>query len=44
MTGEFAAAWLPVIFVPIILAYTAWVFKVLFGRLTTEEANAPGTY
>ena len=33
-----------VIFVPIVLAYTAWVFKVLFGRLTTEEANAPGTY
>ncbi|HAE25943.1 MAG TPA: cytochrome d ubiquinol oxidase subunit 2, partial [Hyphomonas adhaerens] len=33
-----------VIFVPIILAYTAWVFKVLWGRLTTEEANAAGTY
>lgn len=33
-----------VIFVPIILAYTAWVFKVLWGRLTTEEATSPGTY
>lgn len=33
-----------VIFVPIILAYTAWVFKVLWGRVTTEEANAAGTY
>lgn len=33
-----------VIFVPLILAYTAWVFKVLWGRLTTEEANAAGTY
>ena len=33
-----------VIFVPIILAYTGWVFKVLWGRLTTEEANSAGTY
>ena len=33
-----------VIFVPLILAYTAWVFKVLWGRLTTEEATAAGTY
>jgi cytochrome d ubiquinol oxidase subunit II len=33
-----------VIFVPIVLAYTAWVFKVLWGRLTTEEANSAGTY
>jgi len=22
------------IFMPVILAYTAWVFKVLFGRVT----------
>jgi cytochrome d ubiquinol oxidase subunit II len=28
-----------VIFVPIILAYTAWVYKVLWGRLTTAEAT-----
>jgi len=33
-----------IIFVPIILAYTAWVFKVLWGRLTTEEANSAHTY
>jgi len=33
-----------VIFVPIVLAYTAWVFKVLWGRLTTDEANSAGTY
>jgi cytochrome d ubiquinol oxidase subunit II len=30
-----------VIFVPIILAYTAWVFKVLFGRLTTGRSQRP---
>ncbi|WP_084399110.1 cytochrome d ubiquinol oxidase subunit II [Henriciella aquimarina] len=28
-----------VIFVPIILFYTAWVYKVLWGRVTTEEAT-----
>lgn len=28
-----------VIFVPIVLAYTAWVYKVLWGRVTTEEAT-----
>ena len=33
-----------VIFLPIILFYTSWVFKVLWGRLETEEANAPGAY
>lgn len=27
------------IFVPIVLAYTAWVYKVLWGRLTTDEAT-----
>ncbi|MEM7492208.1 MAG: cytochrome d ubiquinol oxidase subunit II [Pseudomonadota bacterium] len=32
------------IFLPIVLAYTAWVYKVLFGELTTEEANAPNNY
>ncbi|MFM2282019.1 MAG: hypothetical protein RLZZ444_4250, partial [Pseudomonadota bacterium] len=26
-----------VIFVPIILAYTAWVYKVLWGKVTAEE-------
>ncbi|MEZ5937367.1 MAG: cytochrome d ubiquinol oxidase subunit II [Hyphomonadaceae bacterium] len=28
-----------VIFVPIVLFYTAWVYKVLWGRVTTEEAT-----
>jgi len=28
-----------VIFVPLILFYTAWVYKVLWGRVTTEEAT-----
>lgn len=28
-----------VVFVPIVLAYTAWVYKVLWGRVTTEEAT-----
>ncbi|MEZ5998158.1 MAG: cytochrome d ubiquinol oxidase subunit II [Hyphomonas sp.] len=32
------------VMMPIVLAYTAWVFKVLWGRLSTDEANAPGTY
>ena len=27
------------IFVPMILYYTAWVYKVLWGRVTTEEAT-----
>ena len=33
-----------VIFLPLVLLYTSWVFKVLWGRLDTEQANAPGTY
>ncbi|MEZ5954699.1 MAG: cytochrome d ubiquinol oxidase subunit II [Hyphomonas sp.] len=32
------------VMLPIVLAYTAWVFKVLWGRLSADEANAPGTY
>lgn len=32
------------IFLPIILAYTSWVFRVFWGRLTVEETNAPGQY
>ena len=32
------------IFLPIILLYTSWVFKVLGGRLDSEEANAPHAY
>jgi len=27
------------IFLPIVLLYTAWVFKVLFGRITTEQVR-----
>ena len=26
-----------VIFLPIVLAYTAWVFKVLWGRVTLDS-------
>ncbi|PKP83348.1 MAG: cytochrome d ubiquinol oxidase subunit II [Alphaproteobacteria bacterium HGW-Alphaproteobacteria-18] len=32
------------IFLPIVLAYTAWVFKVLWGRITVEEATGEGKY
>ncbi|WP_417485849.1 cytochrome d ubiquinol oxidase subunit II [Maricaulis sp.] len=32
------------IFVPLILFYTAWVFKVLWGRVTTDDAQSPGSY
>lgn len=33
-----------VIFVPLIVFYTSWVFKVLWGRVTSEDATAPGSY
>ncbi|MEZ5921324.1 MAG: cytochrome d ubiquinol oxidase subunit II [Parvularculaceae bacterium] len=32
------------VLLPIVLLYTAWVFKVLWGRLSVEDANAPGSY
>ena len=32
------------VLLPIVLLYTAWVFKVLWGRLSVEDANAPGRY
>jgi len=32
------------VFLPIVLAYTSWVIKVLWGRVTTEETNSPGHY
>jgi cytochrome d ubiquinol oxidase subunit II len=32
--------WCAVVFMPIILAYTAWVFRVLRGPVTTEVVNA----
>jgi cytochrome d ubiquinol oxidase subunit II len=33
-----------IIFLPLVLLYTAWVFKVLFGRVTTEEVRASADY
>ncbi|WP_373289747.1 cytochrome d ubiquinol oxidase subunit II [Polymorphobacter multimanifer] len=33
------------IFLPLVLLYTAWVFRVLFGRITTEQVrNNPDFY
>ncbi|MCE7028051.1 cytochrome d ubiquinol oxidase subunit II [Jiella avicenniae] len=32
-----------VIFLPIILAYTSWVYKVLWGRVREEDVEAPGS-
>jgi cytochrome d ubiquinol oxidase subunit II len=29
-----------VIFLPLILLYTAWVYRVLFGRVTTAEVRS----
>ena len=33
-----------IVFLPIVLLYTSWVIKVLWGRITTDEANSPGHY
>jgi cytochrome d ubiquinol oxidase subunit II len=33
-----------IVFLPIVLLYTSWVIKVLWGRVTTDEANSPGHY
>lgn len=33
-----------IVFLPIVLVYTSWVIKVLWGRITTDEANSPGHY
>jgi cytochrome d ubiquinol oxidase subunit II len=30
------------IFMPLILAYTAWVYKVLWGKVTEEDVTGPG--
>jgi len=27
------------VFLPIVLLYTAWVYKVLFGRVTTQDVR-----
>ncbi|XWN33156.1 MAG: cytochrome d ubiquinol oxidase subunit II [Devosia sp.] len=32
-----------VIFLPIVLAYTAWVYKVLWGKVREEDITAPGS-
>jgi cytochrome d ubiquinol oxidase subunit II len=32
------------VFVPIILSYTGWAYRVLWGRVTAEEANRPPSY
>ena len=32
------------VFLPIVLAYTAWVFRVLRGRITLESLGHPGSY
>lgn len=31
-------------FLPIVLLYTSWVIKVLWGRIATDGANSPGHY
>jgi cytochrome d ubiquinol oxidase subunit II len=31
-----------IVFLPIVLAYTAWVFRVLRGRITLEEIRRHG--
>jgi cytochrome d ubiquinol oxidase subunit II len=31
-----------VIFMPLILAYTAWVYKVLWGKVTEDDVTGPG--
>jgi cytochrome d ubiquinol oxidase subunit II len=31
-----------VFFMPIILAYTAWVYKVLWGKVTEEQIKTSG--
>ncbi|MFL9839765.1 cytochrome d ubiquinol oxidase subunit II [Sphingomonas sp. ST-64] len=33
-----------VVFLPIVLAYTAWVYRVLFGRVTTEQVRTNPDY
>ncbi|GJE28879.1 cytochrome d ubiquinol oxidase subunit II [Methylobacterium organophilum] len=32
-----------VIFLPLVLAYTAWVYRVLRGRITAQDVTAPGS-
>jgi cytochrome d ubiquinol oxidase subunit II len=32
--------WVVVVFLPIVLAYTAWVYRVLRGKITVEQVRA----
>ena len=32
--------WVVVIFLPVVLAYTAWVYRVLRGKITVETVRA----
>jgi cytochrome d ubiquinol oxidase subunit II len=32
--------WVVVVFLPIVLAYTAWVYRVLRGKITVEHVRA----
>jgi len=37
--------WAVIVFLPLVLAYTAWVFRVLRGRITLADlAEHPGPY
>jgi cytochrome d ubiquinol oxidase subunit II len=33
-----------IIFLPLVLLYTAWVYRVLFGRVTTEDVRSSADY
>lgn len=33
-----------IIFLPLVLLYTAWVYKVLFGRVTTDDVRSSADY
>ena len=33
-----------IIFLPLVLLYTAWVYKVLFGRITTQDVRSSADY
>jgi cytochrome d ubiquinol oxidase subunit II len=33
-----------VVLLPIVLAYTAWAFRIMWGRVTTEEVTAGDHY
>ncbi|GFE76344.1 cytochrome d ubiquinol oxidase subunit II [Novosphingobium sp. TCA1] len=39
LTTLFIMLLVTLIFLPIVLAYTAWAYKVMFGRITTRDVN-----